>query len=242
MTLTAAAALFGFVLGAVVGSFLATLILRWPTGRSVAAGRSRCDGCGRKLAAHQLIPLVSGTLQRGKCTACGAPIDPVHWQVEGLAALAGALSLAVSPDLVGLALAVFAWLLIPLAMLDWRHLWLPDRLILVLAVAGAAGGQMLGVPWRSQLIGAAVGFASLGIIGAAYAAIRKRQGLGGGDPKLLGAIGIWIGWESMAPLVALAAAMGLAVALATGRQAGDQLAFGTMLAAAAWPIALLLAG
>ena len=78
------------LLGALVGSFLATVAIRWPQERSALAGRSACDGCGRTLRAHELVPLASAFLQRGRCRACGARLDPRPWQNELAAAAPGA--------------------------------------------------------------------------------------------------------------------------------------------------------
>ncbi|MDE0947668.1 MAG: prepilin peptidase, partial [Sphingobium sp.] len=122
------AALIGGLAGAILGSFLATLILRWPQGRSVMRGRSACDGCGRTLGAQDLIPLFSAMIQRGRCRSCGAAIDPLHGRVEAGCAVIGALALGAMPDLGGIGWAVFGWLLLTLAVLDWRHFWLPDAL------------------------------------------------------------------------------------------------------------------
>ena len=69
-------------LGLLIGSFLATLVIRWPQGRSVLGGRSLCDGCGRTLKAWELVPLASALIARGKCGACGTAIDARHWQIE----------------------------------------------------------------------------------------------------------------------------------------------------------------
>src|SRR3546814_6883087 len=85
--------LAGAVAGAIIGSFLATLILRWPQGRSVVHGRSACDGCGLTLGGLELVPLFSALAQRGRCRACGAAIDPLHWRMEAGCALIGAVAL-----------------------------------------------------------------------------------------------------------------------------------------------------
>lgn len=237
----AVGAAFGLALGAIVGSFLATLVVRWPLERSVVAGRSRCDSCGAMIPARDLVPLVSALLRRGRCRGCSARIDPLHWRIELTAAAIGALSLGLVPDFAGLALAAFGLLLLPLAALDWRHFWLPDRLVLVLALAGLPGGMALGLTLSDQLIGAIAGFASLWLVAFAYRRWRGRPGLGQGDAKLFGAIGLWLGWQSLAPLLAGAAGTGLFIALAAGRRGQDQLPFGTMLAVVAWPIAMVTA-
>ena len=228
------AVLLGAVAGAIIGSFLATLILRWPAGRQVTRGRSRCDGCTRTLSPFELIPLLSRALLGGKCRSCGAPIDPLHTRVELTAAMVGGAALALAPDASGLALAAFGWLLIPLCWLDWRHFWLPDRLTLLLAIGGLGGGALLGVDIVSQLIGGTIGWVSLAAVGAGYRRWRRREGLGRGDPKLLGAVGLWVGWVPLAPILALAAALGLVMALRRGLVAVDPIPFGPMIGIASW--------
>jgi leader peptidase (prepilin peptidase)/N-methyltransferase len=222
-----------------VGSFLATLVIRLPKGEQAVTGRSRCDQCKRELQPYELVPILSRLWLRGRCPACGSRIDVTHWQVEACAALIGASSLGLVPSPTGLALALFGWLLLPLAWLDWRHYWLPDRLVLPLAICGLVFGGLLGPAMVDRLIGGAAGWAALGLLSLAYRRARGREGLGQGDPKLLGAIGLWLGWVPLAPILALAAAFGLAAALARGLSKTDQLPFGTMLVLAAWPAALL---
>lgn len=235
-------------LGAIVGSFLATIVVRWPEGRSVARGRSRCDACGVTLAPRDLIPLLSAALSRGRCRACSAAIDPRHWQIElGCVAIGLLAGLAV-PGPTGLAGAVFGWLLLTLAALDIAEFWLPDALTATLAGAGLATG-LLGVEptLTERVIGGVGGFAALWMVGAGYKALRHRDGLGGGDPKLLGAIGLWLGWRMLPVVVLLAALTGLAVVvlgIVRGRTAalGDRLPFGALLAIAAYPAWLFLLG
>src|SRR3546814_3506716 len=72
----------GALLGAIVGSFLATVLVRWPAGESALAGRSRCDGCRRTLAPFELVPVLSFALNRGRCRRCAAPIDRTHRSEE----------------------------------------------------------------------------------------------------------------------------------------------------------------
>jgi len=234
-----AGAIFGALAGAIVGSFLATLVVRLPRGEQAVTGRSRCDHCERELRPLELIPLLSRLWLRGKCPACGGRIDPVHWQVETSAAAIGALSLGLAPEAAGLALALLGWLLLPLAWLDWRHFWLPDRLVLPLAIGGVALGGFFGVSLIDRLVGGLAGWGVLTMLLLGYRRLRGREGLGQGDPKLLGAIGLWLGWMPLAPALALAATLGLAVALARGLKRADALPFGTMLAAAAWPLAVV---
>lgn len=231
-------ALIGAVAGAILGSFLATLILRWPQGRSMARGRSACDGCGRVLSARDLIPLLSALVQRGRCRSCGAAIDPLHGRVEAGCALIGALAIGAMPGLGGLGWAVLGWLLLTLAVLDWRHFWLPDILTLPLAFLGLTLGMWAtDVILTDRIIGAAIGYGALLTIAMAYRVLRGRDGLGLGDAKLLGALGAWFGWQALPFILLIAAVAGLLVMLVTGR-AKDRLArvpLGTFLALAVVP-------
>ena len=234
------------VLGAILGSFIATLVIRWPEGRSVLRGRSACDHCGTTLTPRDLVPLLSAALARGRCRACGGRIDARHWQIELAALWIGAAAGIVAPGPVGIAGAVFGWLLLALAALDITDYWLPDRLTATLALAGLASGIAGVAPDMSdRLIGGAAGFASLWAIGAAYKAVRGREGLGGGDPKLLGGIGLWLGWAMLPAVLLLAALTGLALVLAgvvRGQAArmDDKAPFGALLAIAAYPAWLFL--
>lgn len=239
-------ALAGMVLGAIVGSFLATAALRWPAGRSAASGRSVCDGCGRTLGPADLVPILSYVVRRGRCGACGAAIDALHLQVEVAAAGIGGMAFALAPGLDGVGGAVFGWGLLLLGVLDVRDFWLPDRVTYSLALFGLAFGSLGAAPWpRDRLIGLATGFASLFLVATAYRAVRGREGLGGGDPKMFGAIGAWLGWATLPFVLLLAATAGLA-AIFLGRAQGRTIAattrlpFGALLAVAAWPAWLVL--
>lgn len=232
----------GFVLGAIAGSFLAALVLRWPKGEAVTRGRSRCDSCGFPLGPLDLVPLLGFAIRRGGCRRCGAAIDRTHPALELGCAAVGGLALAVHPDAAGLAGALFGWMLLALAALDLAHLWLPDRLTVPLAAFGLLAALLPGAPSPlDALTGAALGWLLLAAIALAYRRLRGREGLGGGDSKLLAAIGAWLGWQFLPFVLLLASAAGLAAvaaAAAAGRPpaATDRLPFGAFLAVAAWPL------
>ncbi len=233
------------ILGLLIGSFLATLVIRWPQGRSVLGGRSMCDGCGRTLRAWELVPLASALVARGRCSGCGVAIDARHWQIELACGAIGAVSGWAVPGPVGAAGAVFGWLLIALAALDVLEFWLPDALTATLAIAGLADGLIVPPGFSERLIGGAAGFASLWLIARGYRAWRRREGLGGGDPKLLGAIGLWLGWRMLPFLLLLASLVGLGVVLAAAlrgkpMRATDRLPFGALMAIAAYPLWLVM--
>lgn len=232
------ALLLGGLAGLVAGSFLATLILRWPQGRSVMRGRSSCDGCGRVLGPRELVPLMSALASGGKCRTCGTPIDSLHFSVELSCAAIGVLAAALSPGMEGAGWALLGWLLLTLAILDWRHFWLPDALTLPLAFLGLTVGPWLTpAAFADRVIGAAAGYGALLFLSLVYRRLRGRDGLGLGDAKLLAALGAWFGWQALPFILLSAASMGLAIALATGRatSAKARLPLGTFLAVAAIP-------
>lgn len=230
----------GALLGAIIGSFIATIAMRWPRGLSVSQGRSACDGCGAPVGAARLVPLVSYALQRGRAACCGSAIDPIHPLAELAAAAIGATSVAVSaaPGQ-ALAGALFGWLLLALALLDIRHFWLPDRLTAALAATGLLAGFVLPPTLTDRLIGGAAGFLAFAAIRHGYRLLRRREGMGGGDVKLFGAIGLWLGWRAL-PLVLLGAAVaGLAwslIGMARGQRmtGASSVPFGAFLALAGW--------
>jgi leader peptidase (prepilin peptidase)/N-methyltransferase len=241
-------ALGGAVLGAIVGSFLATVLIRWPRGESPLGGRSRCDDCGAAIGARDLVPILSYGLARGRCRRCAAPIDRRHLAMELAGAGIGLAAALAHPLVLALVTAALGWWLLLVAALDVEHQWLPDALTLPLIPLGlAAAWAGWGPPLADRAIGAAAGWAALAAIAFAYKGARGREGMGGGDPKLLGAIGAWTGWSAL-PFVLLGAALaGLAAALAMRARgmkvdAATRLPLGALMALAAWPAWLVVAG
>lgn len=225
-----AGAAFGLLLGAIFGSFIATLCLRWPEGRSVLSGRSHCDGCGNPIPARHLVPLLSASVSGGRARCCGGRIDPFHGRVEWAAALLGAAAMGAFPNVQGLALAALGWLLLPLFLLDLRHFWLPDPLVLTLAAGGMAlGGTLNGIDYGERAVTALAGGLSLALLGLAYRLVRHREGLGGGDPKLLAALALWLGAVGTLASLLLAALIGLAEALLRRRSVTEAQPLGTYL-------------
>lgn len=235
----------GALAGLIAGSFLATLVLRWPRGDSLG-GRSRCDSCGAQLGVKDLVPLLSFVLARGQCRHCGARIDWRHPAIELTAALIGAFALLAVPGPAGFAGALLGWVLLALLVLDAEHFWLPDALTLPLL----ALGLLLGLGTIAErLLGAAVGGGGLLAVALLYKALRGREGLGLGDVKLLAALGAWLSPALIGPLILLAALMGLALAGwdalrtrgADGSPSADcgeprRIPFGACLAAAGFPM------
>ena len=223
-----------------IGSFLGTVIRRLPEKRPLLLGRSECEHCHRTLAWRDLVPVVSWLAARGRCRQCGAAIGAFYPAVE-LAATAVALwSAATTPGWIAWAGAGLGWTLLALAWIDWRHYLLPDALTLPLGAAGLA------VAWSidpSRLldcgIGVVAGYGGFAALAWLYRVVRKRSGLGGGDAKLLGALGAWVAWWGLPTVVLYAALSGLALVLAQAARGqrialGRRLPFGPHLCLGGW--------
>lgn len=232
-----AALAFAVALGLVAGSFIATLVLRWGADQSIF-GRSRCDSCNRTLGPIDLIPLLGWLIGRGRCTACGAAIDPLHLRVELGSALIGATSVALLPGVAGWCLALLGWMLLPLALLDVRHLWLPDVLTGALAVVGLfVAGPLFDANLVARLTGAVAGGVTLGLLAWLFVRVRGREGMGGGDPKLAAAIGCWLGWMPLPTMFLLASGSGIVWAFLQKKDvpiSDRHIPFGAFMAASAW--------
>lgn len=233
-----------FFAGLTFGSFLNVLIHRGPTlwgliddhpRGDLVAPRSYCPRCKSPLGLANLIPVLSYVAQRGRCAICSAKISPRYPVVEalgGAAALISVLQFGLTPA--ALAAALFAFALIALAFIDAETGYLPDAITMPLTGAGiAANAVELFAPVRDSVIGAIAGFVIFWAIGAVYERVRKREGLGLGDAKLLAAIGAWAGWIYLPLVIFLAALATLAaIALRRGVKADDGVPFGPGLCAA----------
>jgi leader peptidase (prepilin peptidase)/N-methyltransferase len=223
-----------------VGSFLGVLVKRLPASRPVALGRSVCDHCRQTLGWRDLIPLISWALTHGRCRHCRQLIGPFYPAVELLALAIALWALLVLPGWIAWAGAALGWALLTLAWIDQDHFLLPDVITLPLAVAGLAVAWLIDpAVILDHLIGAAAGFVLFTAIAWFYRALRHRDGLGGGDAKLLGALGAWVGWQGLPTIVLYAAVSGLALALilaARGRRVelGHRLPFGPHLCLGGW--------
>lgn len=244
--------LFCALLGAMHGSFLGAILVRAPLGRSIVSRSSACDSCGRDLRAAELVPVLSFIALRGKCRTCGARIDPWQFACEVGGMAIGALPWLVTGNPVhAVGAMVMGWELLLLALLDLRHMWLPQRIVGALAGTGAAVALFRSweLGWDTAPLvvagsGAILGFAMLQAVRLVYRRVRGREGMGGGDPLLLGAIGLWVGPLGTVEVMlgaSIAGILAAAALLLTGRKLASDTALplGTFLAAAAWPLFLL---
>ncbi len=225
-----------------IGSFLGVLALRLPAGMPVALTRSACPHCATPLGVLDLVPVVSWLASRGRCRHCAASLGLFYPGIE-LAAVAIALWAAVvlPGDLVW-AGCVLGWTLLAAAVIDWQHTVLPDVLVLPLIPVGIGVHAFLFPDrWPDHVLGAAAGFVTFAAIGLVYRWLRKRDGLGLGDAKLLAASGAWVAWIGLPSVVLLAALVALAGALIwrlSGRvvHGGTEIPFGPALALATWVV------
>lgn len=232
------------VLGAIWGSFVAALCSRWPRGERVSDGRSHCDQCQTTLAAKDLVPILSYLGLKGKCRYCGHLIGAGALYTELASAAIGLVSILTLANGPAVAAAVFGWLLLPLIILDFNKLWLPNRLVIVLAIAGLFVGPFLTpqIGWLDRILGGICGFLSLELIRQAFRKLRNIEGMGGGDPKLFGAIGIWLGWQALPMTLLLSCLFGfafVAVGYARRNKSIQQLPFGSFLSVAGIIIAIM---
>ena len=238
-------ALLALVVAPVIGSFLGSLVLRLPTQQPLLLARSACPHCGHTLGPWELVPLLSWLVQFGRCRHCHGKIDRFYPMIELAAlAIAGGAVVVVPPEAIGWT-CLLGWTLLALALIDRRAFLLPDVLTLPLLGFGLAATTALAPDdLPDHVIGAALGWGGFALIAAAYRALRGRDGLGGGDAKLLAAGGAWLGWAALPAIVLAAAVLGLLEvgmrALAGHAPAADEpIALGTWLAVAIWVLWLV---
>lgn len=235
------AAVFGG-LGLVAGSFIALVSSRLPHDEPIVMTRSRCRSCDARLEPRDLVPLLSFALSRGRCRHCQTPIPRRYPLIEITAAVIGALSALLAPEGAIVLTALFGWWLLLIAVIDLEHFWLPDQLTLPLALAGLVAALIFAPETlEARVWGLVAGAGVLALLAWLYEKIRRREGLGGGDPRLLGAIGAWLGWQALPLVLLIASLAGLSLWLARliVRREGslqDALPFGTFLALAAWVV------
>ncbi|HEX4873360.1 MAG TPA: A24 family peptidase [Sphingorhabdus sp.] len=228
-------ALFAVFFGAILGSYLGVVVIRWPSGEAASQGRSKCDHCGRQIDWFDLIPLLSFLLLKGRCRSCHAKIDWAQAAAEWSCAIFCGLAFLLFPIVEAVAFSILCLLLVPLALLDARHYWLPDRLILLLALVGILAGGYLseGVDLGMRIWAALITFAVLELLRKLFRAIRGSEGMGAGDPKLFAALALWFSPLQLPLLLLLASLMGIIGALLLRKRMGPQIPFGTLLAVAA---------
>lgn len=185
--------------GLVIGSFLNVCIYRLPVSQSIVTPRSRCRGCGHLIRAYDNIPVLSYVFLRGCCRDCGTRISLRYPLVEILSG-AFAVMTAIRFGFGWTSLILYGLIaaLLILTFIDIDHRIIPDAITLPGIPIGLAASFGPGIvsPVES-LLGILAGGGSLFLVAWGYQLIAKREGMGGGDIKLLAMIGAFIGWKGM---------------------------------------------
>ena len=190
---------FAFIFGAAIGSFLNVCIFRLPAKTSIITPGSRCPHCLKPLRFYDNIPLISFILLRGKCRDCGGKISWRYPLVELLTAVfALMLFLKFGLTLKFFAFFIFVAVLIVITFIDLDHQIIPDIISLPgIPLFFLAAIFLVRIPWLEALLGLLIGGGILFAIAVVYELITKREGMGGGDIKLLAMIGGFLGWKSL---------------------------------------------
>lgn len=233
--------LYAALVGLVVGSYLNVVIHRLPLGVSTVLPRSRCPSCGGAIRPLDNVPLVSWLVLGGRCRRCRAPISARYPAIEAVTAVLFVLCMErFGPTPAAAAGALFCALMIALAGIDVEHYLLPDRITLPGIALGIALQPLVGwhgEGWRAVLHGALGAALGAGLLLAAYGLwwlVRREEGLGLGDVKMLAMIGAFLGWRGVVVTVALGAGAGalFGLGLIAARRGGmrSKLPFGAFLA------------
>jgi len=227
---------FTFILGAVIGSFLNVCIYRIPEGQSIVSPPSRCPQCGTRIRWYQNVPLLSYLLLGGHCGSCRARISPRYPLVECLTAVLFVLVVwrfGLQPFVPVLWLLVAA--LVTITFIDLDHQIIPD----VISLPGIAIGFLCSflipwVDWLDSLLGILFGGGSLLLIAWGYEKLTGKEGMGGGDIKLLAMLGAFLGWRAILPIVffssLIGTLVGVPVMLVSGKGRRLAIPFGPFLA------------
>jgi leader peptidase (prepilin peptidase)/N-methyltransferase len=230
-----------------VGSFLNVLIFRLPRNESVVLGRSKCTRCRNEIAWHDNIPVFSYIALKGRCRHCDQTISPRYPVIELISALI-AVSLVSHYGLTLLSLWMYMFLaiLLVITLVDWAHQIIPDVLSLGGILLGWVGAVVcLPVSFVDSLIGTIAGGGLLFLIALGYKIVRKVEGMGGGDIKLMGMIGAFLGWQMVFPVLLIASFFGAGYGiylLVRGGNSQTAVAFGSFLAPAAAVVLIFGAG
>ena len=230
---------FLMCMGAAVGSFLNVLILRIPEGQSIVLPSSHCPKCGHSIRVYDNIPIISYLILRGKCRDCHEKISMQYPIVETVTAIMSLLLfLKFGLSFKYLSSFIFTCALIVITFIDLRHQIIPD----VISLPGIPVFFFLAVffmnltVWES-LMGILIGGGCLFAIAFLYEIITKREGMGGGDIKLLAMLGAFLGWKSLFFILfvssLLGAVVGVSAMIIKGQDMKYAVPFGPFLSIAA---------
>lgn len=231
--------LFSFILGSVIGSFLNVCIYRLPMGESIVFPPSHCTSCGRAIRFYNNIPILSYLILKGRCRDCGSRISiqyPLVELLSGVALTSVYYKFGLSLDTLFYAMLTYS--LIVITFIDLGHMIIPNAI----TIPGAAAGliynalitdweksrDLLGafswslenffgvlneVPFLDSVFGLITGGGILFLIAFLYIAVRKQEGMGMGDVKLLAMIGAFLGWKGVVFVMLVSSILGTVTGL-----------------------------
>ncbi|WP_319409663.1 prepilin peptidase [uncultured Desulfosarcina sp.] len=207
--------ILAFIFGACIGSFLNVCIYRIPAALSIVHPGSSCPRCKTMIPFYDNIPILSYLLLMGKCRSCGASIAIRYPLVELLGGLfALACTLSFGPTIHGLVVFAFIATLTVVTFIDLDHRIIPDSISLPgIPLFFLAAMAVPTITWRASAIGIVAGGGSLFVVAWVYQLITGREGMGGGDIKLLAMIGAMIGWQGILFTLFAASAIGTLVGM-----------------------------
>lgn len=228
--------IFIFVFGMCIGSFMNVCIYRLPLAKSIAdPPRSICPACGHVIRFYDNIPVLSFVWLKGRCRYCGAPISWRYPLVELLTGLAAVgVFFTFGPTLQSLIYFIFIAALLVITFIDLDHKIIPN----IITLPGIPLGLLaaLGLPaltFKDSVLGLIVGGGSLLIVAWTYHWITRKEGMGGGDIKLLAMVGTIVGWQGVLFTIFVSSAVGtligLAVILVKGKNMKFAIPFGPFL-------------
>ncbi|HEY7536129.1 MAG TPA: prepilin peptidase [Thermodesulfobacteriota bacterium] len=240
-----------FIFGSVLGSFLNVCIYRLARGESIISPHSRCTSCGTPIKPYDNIPIISYLILLGKCRKCGTNISPTYLIVEILSGVISALLVwRFGITLESFFYLIFLFSLIVVTFIDLEHRIIPNAITLPGIVLGVIynalktnWGALPSVFDSSQItlsdilrisnelniidsiFGIIIGGGILYLIGFIYEAIKKREGMGMGDVKLLAMIGAFIGWKGVIFVAFLSSLLGVLVGISVILFRGESLKY-----------------
>ena len=193
-----------FLFGGIWGSFANVCIYRLPKNKSVITGRSSCPNCKKKIIWYDNIPLLSFILLMSKCRFCKKPIDLQYFTVELITAISFvSIYYFFGLTLTALLLLILSVFFIIIFFIDLKHFIIPNELTFPLMIIGFFKSfdpnlnQTIFPNYINSLIGGVFGYLIIWLIIFFYKKVRKKEGMGLGDAKLLAVIGFWFGWFSI---------------------------------------------
>jgi leader peptidase (prepilin peptidase)/N-methyltransferase len=215
MPITIVPELAAFILGACIGSFLNVCIYRVPLAKSIVTPGSMCPHCGNPIRFYDNIPIFSYLWLRGRCRQCQAPVSLRYPLVELLTALLfTAVVIRFGVSVAAAIYMAFSAAMVTITFIDIDHRIIPDRISLPgIPLCFLAALALPDMGWKAALIGILVGGGTLFVVAWGYSMLTGKEGMGGGDIKLLAMIGALLGWQGVVFTIFLASLLGTVVGL-----------------------------